>query len=88
MTKPYHQMTPAEQLAERITRNREIAERAAAQPVVTKSAKSSRAKATAEASPIATRRKAVAGALDEFQQIKKSKGIDAASDFVLSRIKK
>ena len=75
-TKPYHEMTPAERLAARIAKNREIDQR-----VVTKAAD----KRPAE---IATRQSAVRGALDKFQQIKKTQGIDAAADFVRARIQK
>ena len=71
-TKPYHEMTPAERLASRIAKNREIEQRVVnKQPV-----------------EIATRQTAVRGVLDRFQQIKNTQGIDAASDYVRSRIQK
>lgn len=75
-TKPYHQMTPAERLTDRMAKNRKIEERAdAARPAATPAR-------------ITERQTAVRGVLDKFQQIKKTQGIDAASDFVLSRVKK
>ncbi len=69
-------MTPAERLAARIAKNREIDER-----LVTKVAE----KRPAE---IGTRQSAVRGVLDKFQEIKRTQGIDAAADFVRSRIQK
>ena len=71
--KPWHEMTPDERLAARIAKNREIdrrvAETKAATPVKSES-------------PVAGRTRAVRTALDKFQEIKRTKGIDAASDFV------
>lgn len=78
--KRYHEMTPAERLADRITRNREMDQRVS----VKVQDKPTRKKAA----PISARAGAVRGALDEFQQIKRLQGIDAASDYILSRIKK
>jgi hypothetical protein len=72
MSKPYFQMTPAERLADRIAKNREIDQRVDN-------------KRPAE---IVSRQTAVRGVLDKFQQIKNTQGIDAASDFVLSQVKK
>jgi hypothetical protein len=73
MDKPWHEMTPAERLAARIAKNREIdrrvAETKAAAPAKTES-------------PVAGRTRAVRDALEKFQQIKRTEGIDAASDFV------
>lgn len=71
MSKPYNQMTPAERLADRIAKNREIDR-------LVQEAKSA-ASAPAE---VRGRRKAAANALEEFQRIKREQGIDAASDFV------
>jgi hypothetical protein len=71
MNKPYSQMTPAERLADRIAKNREIdrlveeAKTAASAPV-----------------EVRDRRKAAANALEEFQRIKRERGIDAASEFI------
>jgi hypothetical protein len=70
--KLYHEMTPAERLADRIAKNRSIDERAA---ITRKSA---------EKKPAG---KAPRTVLDEFQQIKRTKGIDAASEFVRERQK-
>ena len=75
-TKPYYQMTPAERLADRIAKNREIDQR-----VVNTIAN----KKPAE---IASRQHAVRGVLDKFQQIKATQGIDAAADFVRAQIQK
>lgn len=76
MTKSYQEMTPAERLADRIAKNREIDQRVAA-------TKASPSKPAA----ISSRQKAVRNVLDKFQEIKKTEGIDAASDFVRSRKK-
>jgi hypothetical protein len=89
MTKPYHLLTPAEQLAERIARNREISERIPEKPVKEKAApRGSKKAASADTAAITARQSAVRNHLDQFQKIKNAEGIDAASDFVLSRIKK
>ena len=71
MTKPYSEMSAAERLADRIAKNREIDRRA-------------KENQSAASTPVEVsgRRKAVGNALDEFQRIKKERGIDAASDFV------
>jgi hypothetical protein len=76
MTKPYSEMSAAERLADRIAKNREIDRRA----------KESQSAASAPAE-VSSRRKAVGNALEEFQRIKKERGIDAASDFVRNRTK-
>jgi len=90
MTKqPYHLMTPAERLADRIAKNREINQRVSEIPAKPEKAPSkSRKAAVGDDTAIATRRNAVKSKLDEFQKIKNAEGIDAASDFVLSRVKK
>jgi hypothetical protein len=76
-TKLYHQMSPAEQLAERIARNRGIAERAAA----TVSAPDKKpGKGSGKQKPSRT-------VLDQFQEIKRIQGIDAAAEFVRDRKK-
>jgi hypothetical protein len=81
MTKPYHEMTPAERLADRIARNREIDKRVLdKKPAVTPSGR--RAK-----SPSAAPVRSANNAFDKFQEIKRTQGIDAASDFVQNRIK-
>jgi hypothetical protein len=73
MSKKYTEMTPAERLADRIAKNREIDQRI-------KEDQSAAASAPATAS---SRRKAASGdALAEFHRIKKERGIDAASEFV------
>ena len=79
MTKPYHEMTPAERLADRIAKNREIDQRVSDKKPLVQSKK--------KPDEIATRTRAVRNVLDKFQEIKKSEGIDAASEFVLSRRK-
>ena len=73
--KPYHEMTPAERLTDRIAKNRGIQERVAA------SGKSPKPAATSG------RQRPPRTVLDEFQQIKRVQGIDAASEFVRSRKK-
>jgi hypothetical protein len=76
MSKTYSQMTAAERLADRIAKNREIDRRV----------KEDQSAASAPAD-VGRRQKAVGDALTEFQRIKKERGIDAASDFVRSKIK-
>ena len=78
MSKPYSEMTPAERLADRIAKNREIDRRV----------KESQMAASAQTGS-GSRRKAASGdPLSEFQRLKKERGIDAASDFVRSKIEK
>ena len=76
MSKPYNEMTDAERLADRIAKNREIDRRVSESKIA--------ASAPAE---VASKQKAVGDALSKFQRIKKEKGIDAASEFVRSKIK-
>jgi hypothetical protein len=75
MSKPWHEMTPAERMADRIAKNRAIDERVSHKPVPVKKT----------SSEINTRQKAVRNVLDKFQQIKATQGLDAASEFVRSR---
>ena len=84
MSKKYSEMTPAERLADRIAKNREIerrvqenqsAVRAAAAPA----AGSSRKRSTSTGGTGDT--------LSEFQRIKRESGIDAASEFVRNKSK-
>ena len=72
-------MTPAERLADRIAKNREIDKRVSERVVPEK--KSAAASATA----VASRQKAMRNALDKFQQIKVTQGVDAAAEFVRTR---
>ena len=74
MNKPYSQMTPAERLADRIAKNREIDRRV----------EESKSAAPAP-KEVRERRKAAANVLDEFQRIKRERGIDAAAEFVRSQ---
>jgi hypothetical protein len=76
MSKPYSEMTPAERLADRIAKNREIEQRVRENQ--------SSAKTPTRASG---KQKAAGDALTEFQRIKKESGIDAASDFVRGKLK-
>jgi hypothetical protein len=75
-------MTPAERLAARIAKNREIEQRVldktppAGSPAASRRSKSVVAPARSGNNP-----------LDRFQEIKRTEGIDAASDYVHSRIK-
>ncbi|MEP6716074.1 MAG: hypothetical protein ABJC09_10905 [Terriglobia bacterium] len=80
MSKPYHEMTPAERLADRIARNREIDQRVVDKRPLTPPARK-------KAGEPAVRTKPASNVLDKFQEIKKTQGIDAASEFVLSRRK-
>lgn len=73
MSKSWSEMTPAERLADRIAKNREIDQR------VSQKALSDPKKKPNE---IASRSKAVRNVLDEFQQIKRTQGMDAAAEFV------
>jgi hypothetical protein len=74
--KLYHEMTPAERLVDRIAKNRSIDERAA---IALKSGvKTADKKSAAKASRTV---------LDQFQQIKRTQGIDAAAEFVRERQK-
>ena len=75
MTKPYHEMTPAERLAARISKNREIDERVKNAPPVEKKRRAS-STATAERP---TRKD---NALDRFHEIKKMHGLDAATEYL------
>jgi hypothetical protein len=75
-SKPYFEMTASERLADRIARNREIDRRVEDNKVSNK-----------KSSEVTSRQKTVRSVLDEFQQIKRTHGIDAASDFVRDRRK-
>ena len=79
MSKPYHEMTPAERLADRIAKNREIDQRVSDRKPLVETKK--------KPDVIAERTKSVRSVLDKFQEIKKTQGIDAASEFVMSRRK-
>jgi hypothetical protein len=74
MAKPWHEMTPAERMADRIAKNREIDQR------VSEKIDSNVSKATPRS--IGTRQKAAKNVLDKFQEIKKAQGVDAAAEFV------
>ena len=76
MIKPYHEMTPAERLATRIAKNREINERVQSAPVTEKKRKVTGA---------TERTKAARNALDKFHEIRKAQGIDAAADYLVSK---
>jgi len=75
MTKPYCEMSAAERLADRIAKNHQIDRRV----------KENRSAASTPA--VGGRQRAVGNVLEEFQRIKKERGIDAASDFVRNRSK-
>jgi hypothetical protein len=77
VTKPYHEMTPAERLATRIAKNREIDQRVQAAPVQEKKRKST---STAERT-----KAAASNALDKFHEIRKSHGIDAAAEYLVNK---
>jgi hypothetical protein len=82
MSKPWTEMTPAERMADRIAKNREIDKRVSQRVIPEKKAA---AAAASSSGAVTTRQKAVRNALDKFQQIKVTQGLDAASDFVRSR---
>jgi hypothetical protein len=73
MSKTWSEMTPAERMADRIAKNREIDQRVS-QKILSEPKK--------KPGEIASRSKAVRNVLDKFQEIKKSHGLDAAADFV------
>ncbi len=75
MTKPYHEMTAAERLATRIAKNREIDQKIQAAPVV---AQKTRKRKTAAEERTASKN----NALDKFHEIRKTHGIDAASEYL------
>ena len=77
MTKPWSEMTPGERVADRIARNRVIDKRVAET--------TSLRKKSAKSSEITDRQKAVRDELDTFEQIKATRGLDAAADFVRGR---
>ena len=72
-------MTPAERLADRIAKNREIDQRVSQRVVPEKK------RGAVSANEIGTRSRAVRNALDKFQQIKATQGVDAASEYVRNR---
>ena len=74
MAKSWTEMTPAERMADRIAKNREIDLRVAQRPVPEKKSAASAAK-----------QKPVRNVLDKFQEIKKTQGVDAAAEFVRAR---
>jgi hypothetical protein len=76
-------MTPAERLAARIAKNREIDQRVQEK----KPAESAAPAGRKQRAVIGIQAKPARNALDKFQEIKRAQGIDAASDFVHSRIK-
>lgn len=78
MSKSWSEMTPAERLADRIAKNRAIDQRVSEKVLSEPSPKK-------KPNEIATRSKAVRSVLDEFQQIKRTQGMDAAAEFVRSR---
>ena len=73
MGKPWNEMTPAERMADRIAKNREIDLRVSQRVVPEKKASA------------ASRQKPARNVMDKFQEIKKTQGIDAAAEFVRKR---
>jgi hypothetical protein len=72
MSKPWHEMTPAERMADRIAKNREIDQRVSEKIVAN----------VPKGTPRGTGHKAAKNILDKFQEIKKTQGVDAAAEFV------
>jgi hypothetical protein len=88
MTKPYHEMSPAERLSARIAKNREIDQRVQEKKPAEAAVPGVKAAGTAKKrSQIGIQAKPARNTLDKFQEIKRTQGIDAASEFVHSRIK-
>jgi len=75
MVKSWSEMTPAERLADRIAKNRAIDQRVSEKAISEPGPKK-------KPNEIAVRSKAVRNVLDEFQQIKRTQGMDAAAEFV------
>lgn len=71
--KPWHEMTADERLAARIAKNREIDRRVAE----TKATVVTKPRSTA-----ASRTRPPATVFDKFQEIKRTQGIDAASEYL------
>jgi hypothetical protein len=74
MSKSWSEMTPAERMADRIAKNREIDQRVSQKILSEK-----------KPSEVTSRSKAVRNVLDKFQEIKKTQGLDAASEYVRNR---
>lgn len=77
MGKLWTEMTPEERMADRIAKNREIDLRVSQRAVPEKKAGGPRAKAA--------RSSAANNALDKFQEIKRTQGLDAAAEYVRKR---
>jgi hypothetical protein len=76
MGKSWIEMTPAERMADRIAKNRAIEQRVSDRPVPEKKTTSRQKPASAGANR---------NALDKFQEIKRTQGLDAAAEFVRKR---
>jgi hypothetical protein len=81
MGKSWSEMTPAERMADRIAKNREIDQRVS-QKILTEPKKKAGGAASRDA---ASGTKAGRNVLDKFQEIKRTQGMDAAAEFVRSR---
>jgi hypothetical protein len=75
-------MTPAERLADRIAKNREIEKRVLDKKPPESTTTGRRPRAQSASSSARAN-----NTLDKFQEIKRTQGIDAAADYVQSRIK-
>jgi hypothetical protein len=84
MTKPYHEMTPAERLADRIAKNRDIERRVSDSKPVAGSAPAAK---TRSRTRVASKPAGSANTFDKFQEIKRTQGIDAASDYLQTRMR-
>jgi hypothetical protein len=76
MTKKYSEMTAAERLADRIAKNREMERRV----------EENQKTAPRKPARVAAKPKNTGDTLSEFQRIKKERGIDAAAEFVRSKV--
>ncbi len=85
MGKSWSEMTPAERMADRIAKNREIDRRVSEKLLLEPKKKSGAATKESSSKEVASRTKAVRNVLDKFQEIKKTQGMDAAADFVRAR---
>jgi hypothetical protein len=77
MAKSWNEMTPAERLADRIAKNREIDRRV--------NEKISNDPPRGSARKPAVRSATARTAFEKFQEIKRAEGIDAAAEFVRAR---
>jgi len=81
MAKSWNEMTPAERLADRIAKNREIDRRVNEKMLSGEIGRNGVSRKPVRAAAAARG----ANALDKFQEIKRTEGLDAAADYVRAR---